>query len=406
MRPQEQEAARIRGRVQVNRSAMKIAIITGSLAPYMSRFYSAFAERYGVDITVLQCATAEPGRQWRLPETRRFRLISLPGIRRHRSDVSHIYFNPAVIRELARLKPDRILIDSFSPTMILAALYGIATRTAYVLGLEGDRDIDPGERSLPHALARRFFARWAYSGSCTSEAAREMMISWGLPRERTAIVPHAGSWPAPASIRDFDDRPYDLLLCGTLNDRKNPLFIADVVDRLAAEGWHPAVRIVGDGTLRDVLANRLAAAGVKAKFDGYLQQEAIINAYQSAKVLVFPTKADTWGLVANEALLCGTPVLASPHAVSSRELVGAFGTGLVRELDPAIWAAALKEMLGSREVWRGFRHRRDEAMARFSLESAMAGYSKVHGVSAPAGKAAPGKRPGRRTHIKRSMGAA
>src|SRR5262249_44708511 len=146
---------------------------------------------------------------------------------------------------------------------------------------------------------------------------------------------------------DFDDRPYDLLLCGTLNDRKNPLFVADVIDRLVAEGLHPSVRIVGDGALRSALADRLAAAGLQTRFDGYLQEEAIIEAYQSAKVLVFPTKADTWGLVANEALLCGTPVLASPHAVSSRELVLAFGTGLVRELDPALWASALKDMLSS-----------------------------------------------------------
>ena len=327
---------------------MKLAIVTGSLAPYASRLYSAFAEQYGVDITVMQCATGEPGRRWQLPADQRFRLISLPGFRHHRSDVSHIYFNPAVVRELARLKPDRILIDSFSPTMVLATLYGLATRTPYVLGIEGGRDIDPGETSWPHAIARRILARWADFGSCTSEAAREMMVSWGLPRERTAFVPHAGSWPAPAFIRDFDARPYDLLLCGTLNDRKNPLFIANVVERLAAEGLRPSVRIVGDGALRGELAGRLEAAGVEARFDGYLQREAIIDAYQSAKVLVFPTRADTWGLVANEALLCGTPVLASPHAVSSRELVQAFGTGLVRELDPAAWASALKGHAGVR----------------------------------------------------------
>jgi glycosyltransferase involved in cell wall biosynthesis len=369
---------------------MKLAIVTGSLAPYASRLYSAFAERYGVDITVMQCALAEPGRRWQLPESRRFRLISLPGFRHHRSDVSHVYFHPAVIRELARLKPDRILIDSFSPTMILATLYGMATRTPYVLGLEGSREIDPGERSLPHALARRFFARRANSGSCTSEAAREMMVSWGLQRERTAIVPHAGSWPAPATIRDLDERPYDLLLCGTLNDRKNPLFIADVVDRLAGAGRRPSLRIVGDGPLRAELAQRLQVAGAEVRFDGYLQQAAIIDAYQSAKLLVFPTKADTWGLVANEALLCGTPVLASPHAVSSRELVRAYGTGLVRELDAATWASAVHVMLTSRETWLSFRHRRQEAMARFSLESAVAGYAAVHGVSTAGRNAAPG----------------
>ena len=178
-----------------------------------------------------------------------------------------------------------------------------------------------------------------------------------------------------------------------------------MVERLAAEGLRPSVRIVGDGTLRGELAGRLEAAGVEARFDGYLQREAIIDAYQSAKVLVFPTRADTWGLVANEALLCGTPVLASPHAVSSRELVQAFGTGLVRELDPAAWASALKEMLASEEAWRSFQRRRDEAMKWFSLENAVAGYSVVHGASPAAVKASFDREPRRETRTKRSIGA-
>jgi glycosyltransferase involved in cell wall biosynthesis len=42
--------------------------------------------------------------------------------------------------------------------------------------------------------------------------------------------------------------------------------------------------------------------------------------YRSADVLVFPTLEDPWGLVANEAILAGLPVLCSTYAGCAQEL--------------------------------------------------------------------------------------
>lgn len=356
---------------------MRIAMVTGCLAPYASRLYSRFARQTDVDLRIFQCARVEPGRQWKMPEALNFRLISLPGLRFHRSDVSHIYFNPRILLELYRMRPELVILDSFSPTMLLAAAFAIVMRVPFALAIEGGREIDPGETSWIHAFVRRTLARRATLGICTSESARDMMASWGLERASTVLVPHVGTWSAPETINGFDERPYDLLLCGTLNDRKNPLFLADVIDRLVVGGLKPKLRIVGIGPLLDEFKSRLAAAGVEARFDGYLQQDDIIASYGSAKLLVFPTKADTWGLVANEAILCGTPVIASPHAISARELVGAFGCGLVLDLDAGRWASAIRHAMLSRDSWQAFRARRAEALAWFAMDKAVAGLNQA-----------------------------
>jgi glycosyltransferase involved in cell wall biosynthesis len=42
--------------------------------------------------------------------------------------------------------------------------------------------------------------------------------------------------------------------------------------------------------------------------------------YRSADALIFPTLEDVWGLVANEAMLSGLPVLCSVHAGCAHEL--------------------------------------------------------------------------------------
>lgn len=356
---------------------MSIALVTGSLAPYTNRLYEAYSRAYGADLRVLQCAKVEPGRKWTVPKPQHLSVKTLRGMAVNKSEVSHVYVNPGILSALARLRPDTVIIDSFSPTMIAAGLYASANGLSLGMLIEGARDLDPGEHSWLHAKARRLIAPRATFGICTSHCAREMMESWGLQPGRGVIVRHCGSWDAPKVLRGFDERPFDLMICGTLNANKNAMFFADVVERLGVEGFKPKVRIVGDGPLRATLTERLAAAGVTAQFDGHQQQDGIIEAYLSSKLMLFPTRSDTWGLVANEAMLCGTPVLASPHAVSSRELVAGYGTGLVRELDVGLWAKAAREMLASKEVWQSFFKRREEAMATFGIDNAVAGLAKA-----------------------------
>lgn len=67
-------------------------------------------------------------------------------------------------------------------------------------------------------------------------------------------------------------------------------------------------QVVGDGPLRGELQRRYPAV----KFRGYLRGEALVEAYRSASVLVFPSRTDTLGLVMLESLACGTPVAAFP----------------------------------------------------------------------------------------------
>jgi glycosyltransferase involved in cell wall biosynthesis len=52
-------------------------------------------------------------------------------------------------------------------------------------------------------------------------------------------------------------------------------------------------------------------------------QAAMPGFYRSTDCLVFPTLEDVWGLVVNEAILCGLPVVASKYAGCAKELLPA-----------------------------------------------------------------------------------
>jgi glycosyltransferase involved in cell wall biosynthesis len=357
---------------------MPLIIVTGVLTPYTARAFDAFAERHAEDLHVLCCAPIEPHRSWDVAPPCHFTHTVLPGLRWHRDDASNAYLNPSVLPRLTRLKPEVMVLGAFSPTMALAALYARATGTPYGISTDGTLLTDPGETSRAHRLMRQHMVPRARFGVCGSEASVALLERWGLEHGRGVVVPIVSPWDAPAHLPDFAQRPFDVIIAGGVNERfKGVLFFADVMTALAASGLRLRVRVTGKGPQRDELEARLAAAGVDAQFDGSLQPAAMAEALSSAKLMLFPSRQDPWGLVANEAVLCGTPVLGSPHATSSGLFVERFGVGLVRPLEIDAWCEAVRDMLASEDRWRSFMARRKEAMDWFSVDSAVAGLHRA-----------------------------
>ena len=55
--------------------------------------------------------------------------------------------------------------------------------------------------------------------------------------------------------------------------------------------------------------------------EGYTPREKLFDYYKAADVFVHPTSFDVWGLVVNEAMACGLPVVVSDHCVAGLELI-------------------------------------------------------------------------------------
>lgn len=347
---------------------MPIVLVTGTLTPYNRRLYDAFAGTYGEDFHVLGCAAVEPHRSWVVPKPEHFELRTLPGLRYHANDINHIYVNPTIVTELRRLRPEAIAIGGFSPTMALAAICARAMGTPYGIGTDGALSTDQGERSRPHGMMRNFMVPKAQFGICGSVESVRLLARWGLDPSRSTVVPLVPAWDALDDVPAYECRPFDVLFAGTLNeDIKGALFFTDVVGRMKNQRSDLKVRVTGRGPVRDEMEARLKTSGIEAQFDGPLQPAEIIQAFSSAKLFLFPSRSDPWGLVANEAVQCGTPVLGSPHAVSSACYVERFGLGLMRPLEAAAWTDAALEMLASPASWTRFMARRGEALEWASL---------------------------------------
>jgi glycosyltransferase involved in cell wall biosynthesis len=141
--------------------------------------------------------------------------------------------------------------------------------------------------------------------------------------------------------------PRFFLFVGRLVREKGVFDLLEAYAKLTPE-LRAAVGLVlaGEGTARATLVRRasLIKPG-QIQFTGFVHREQLASYYALAEVFVFPSHTDPWGLVVNEAMACGLPVIASDAAGSTADLVEDNWNGrVVRRGDMAQLTSAMEEL--------------------------------------------------------------
>ncbi len=323
----------------------KIALVVNEPPPYRIPVFNRIAALPDVKLQVIFCCRREPNRQWDLPP------IAFPHVflREHISTVDgrYIHHNPDVLLALSRFGPDVVVGNGFNPTHLYAMAWCGLRRRPYVPMTDGTLRSERGLSRL-HLALRRFVYRRAPAFIAASQGGIALYRHYGVPPERCHLsclcVDNERYRPPSSPAR----APYDFIFCGRLEAGKNPAFAIDVATRCAHRlGRRLRLLIVGSGSVEAELRAMAVAVNdrVDIGFHGFATQAELPRLYQSARIFLFPTLADVWGVVANEACAAGLPVIVSPHAGVAGELVMDGYNGFVRSLDPDAWAEAASMLL-------------------------------------------------------------
>ncbi|WP_228893057.1 glycosyltransferase family 4 protein [Pseudoduganella aquatica] len=356
---------------------LRIAIVTNILAPYRTPVFSALAAQPGVTVRVIACAEQEDNRLWDYPPPRCELAILRPRVFKYRE--RYIHCNPDVFQALAGWRPDVVVTDGFNPTHLFAFVYARRRGIPHVTMTDGTAD---SERTLSalHRLVRRFVFARSHGHVAASAGGLALFDAYRLPAQRRFLsclcVDNAAyGGPAPAALR-----PYDLMFCGRMEAVKDPLFALAVALELARRLRRPVrMLFVGSGTL-DAQVRAAAALYpglVEAHFAGFLSQAELPGMYRAARVFLFPSRWDPWGVVVNEACAAGMPVLASPHAGAAHELVRDGENGYVCGLDVQRWADRAQALLQDEAHWVRCSERSRALVADYTFERAGAGLASA-----------------------------
>lgn len=187
--------------------------------------------------------------------------------------------------------------------------------------------------------------------------------------------------PMPVATELFSPgngrRPDRLLFVGRLNEQKG---IELLLEALARMQHRVALDVVGDGRAREALQQRAAALGVadRLQWHGALPQPALRDFYRSATALVVPSVGEGLGLVAVEAQLCETPVVAFASG-GLLDIVTHGETGyLVPPGDVEALSAQLDALLVDETRLAVGRAGRQSALARYAPESVARRYAQLY----------------------------
>lgn len=353
--------------------ALRLAIITNHPPPFRIPVYEIIGNMPGVELLVIFCSRREPNRQWKLPPLR-FNHLFLRERFVTRGD-NFIHNNPDVIAALHRFAPDAIVTTGFNPTYLYAFSYALMKRIVHIPMTDGT-DISEQGLSSWHKRIRRFVYRHSHTFIAASAGGQRLYESYGItPRRcfRSCLCIDNDEY-----LRDVPlaEKKYDFIFCGRIVEGKNPLFALQVAHEAARSmGRKVSILFVGSGNQEDRVKKEAAllADMVQAEFNGFAGQNELPGLYRSARIFLFPTMADVWGVVANEAAAAGLPIIVSPHAGAAGELVLHGDNGFVCELDAKLWSKHAVLLLTQPGVYQRFATRSRALASQYTFEQAAAG---------------------------------
>ena len=374
----------------------RLVILTEIIAPYRIPVFNALAARTEVDLHVIFLAETDPGlRQWEVYRDEiRFSYEVLKSYR-HRLGGFNFLLSRGVGAALSAGNPEVILSGGYNDlAMWQAQRWARARRVPFLLWSESN--VADARRKYPWVeSAKRRFMLSCQGYVVPGASAATYLRTYGVASDRIFVAPNAvdverfsnGAAQArgnPEIRRSMGLPPRYLLYVGRLVRAKGVWDLLSAYAKLP-ERIREAVSLVlvGDGEEREQLVrySREIRPG-SAVFPGFWQRDQLPAAYAGAEALVFPTHSDTWGMVVNEAMACGIPVIASDVAGCVADMVSDGENGrVVPAGDQEGLARAMEEVLNTAELRRAMGQRSAEMSSLFTPQAWAEGIVRAVGGS-------------------------
>lgn len=265
-------------------------------------------------------------------------------------------------RWLSDEKPDLVEVPDYRgwlpfPFDVCPVIVRLHGSQCVIQALEGDA-APVWVRHCERATLRRH-GHWATLDPWFAELTA---THFGLQPKRLDVL--APLLPAPpADARADLPEPY-VLYAGTVSRRKGALVVAEAMGPVLEERPDLHLVFAGRSTL-DAGEIHARAGRERVHVTGALPRGRVLAAMRGAAAFAFPSPIESYGLVVDEALLAGAPVVTLDHPLFRRRIRHGETGLLVPEGDPAALREALRALLEDPEAARRLAMRgQEEARSR------------------------------------------
>lgn len=258
-----------------------------------------------------------------------------------------------VFKTYHTFRPDLLTITGYYDwAQVLLLIYAKIRGTKVVISVESSQ-MDRERSKVKEGIKKAIF-RITNGFFCFGTSSVNYLLSLGVPLDKIAV--HRAAVVDNTRIRKRYDqarqtalRPRDhrkFIYVGRLAPEKNLLTLLEAfkkatkADQLA--GW--GLILVGDGPERVPLENFVKKNELSSlvQFTGGVAWQDVPDYLAQADVLILPSLSEPWGLVVNEALVCGMPVIVSHKCGCAADLVQPGENGFL--FDPTDQQALVEAM--------------------------------------------------------------
>jgi glycosyltransferase involved in cell wall biosynthesis len=320
-----------------------LSFYTNIPAPYQLSFFNALSDYF--ELTVIYYATTQNGNQWELDPAAKYQTIVLKNnfiAHAAQKVIPDFHFSWQIFSTLSKDKSEYVIVGGgyFIPNSLAALI---------ISKLKGKKIGYFSEALFPSKNKLAFTAKWLVlrvlnwccdAIFCTGKKAAKSFEDFGVSMPKFVI-------PYNIDIAAFDIKRMETLKRGKLLDRykSNNEFViltsGFLIPRKGMDILIKAVKplkenfklIILGGGEQEAELKQLSEGDDRIEFAGFQQSTEIPYFFSIADLFVLASRYDGWGVVINEAIAAGLPVVSSDKVGAAVELIVNDVNGNVCESD-------------------------------------------------------------------------
>ena len=348
---------------------INVVLITNIAAPYREKLHELIAEQYQNNYTVIYCAESEADREWK------FKLGNYKKIFLAKFNKTTIHNNTRIWGELKKINPDVVITDGFYPTMLYAFSWCMIKRKKHLIFTDGTL-VSENHLSIIHTLVRKIVFSNTKSFIGVSDGSRDLYKSYNIEEDRFfrsyLCVDNSQFKKIP-----FAEKEYDLMFSGRFIGLKLPFFFIEIAKQVKKDLGYCRVLILGSGVLKEEMFQKLEEYGIEYDYPGFVETKNLPEYYSKAKIFLFPTQNDTWGVVANEAMAAGLPVITCENAGVAHDLVINDQTGYILPINKDIWSEKIVSILKDQSLYERLSANAWQHVQKYNFHNAANGVTQA-----------------------------
>lgn len=326
---------------------VRVLVIASHPVQYSSPLFRLMAQHSKLDFHVAYCTLrgAEAGHdpefgrsvQWDIPLLDGYSWTHVQNRGSGAESFSGLY-NPGLWKFIREGRFDAVVsyVSYLRASFWISYFAAKRTGAAFLFGTDATTLVSRDSRNwkqFTKSLVWPLLFRLADQVIVPSTSTQELILSLGIPGERVTLTPYAVDndwWTKQSGNINREDVRASwgvesgdkvVLFCAKLQPWKRPADLLRAFARANLPNAH--LLFAGDGPLRQQLEEEAVALGINARvrFLGFVNQSQLPALYTSADVMVLPSEYEPFGVVVNEAMLCGCPVIVSDRVGAAADLV-------------------------------------------------------------------------------------